>query len=216
MTNYTELIPAANRSKDKFYQTIQITTDPFAINPISISDFDLDSATGKQLDILGEWIGANRNIDTPITGVYFAFDASGIGFDEGVWKGKYDPSYGITSLDDEIFRLILRAQIKANHWNGTLETLPEIYKEIFKDSGVKVFPVDNQDMTMSIYIIGQPNELLKQIILRGYLNVKPSTVGTVGYFTPSQDTQFFGFDIQNNYIQGFDVGSWAVNFTENK
>ncbi|MGC7970039.1 DUF2612 domain-containing protein, partial [Salmonella enterica] len=69
-------------------------------------DFDLDQAIGVQLDAVGEWVGISRNITVPLAGVYFSFDIAGLGFDQGVWKGPFDPDTGLTTLDDDTYRLL--------------------------------------------------------------------------------------------------------------
>ncbi|WP_279386599.1 anti-CBASS protein Acb1 family protein [Sodalis glossinidius] len=66
-------------------------------------------------------IGLSRYVKTPITGVYFALDTDRVGFDQGSWKRRFDADSGFTELDDETYRAILRAKIRANHWDGTCE-----------------------------------------------------------------------------------------------
>jgi hypothetical protein len=85
-----------------------------------IPKFDLDQAAGDQLDIIGLWVGVGRRVKTPPIGVYFSLDIVSVGFDQGVWQGPFDPSMGITLLDDDTYRLLIRAKIGANHWDGTL------------------------------------------------------------------------------------------------
>lgn len=93
--------------------------------------FDLDLAVGAQLDAVGRWVGLDRKVRTPIANVYFSHDTDGLGFDQGVWQGPFDPDSGLTALDDDTYRLLLRAKIGANHWDGTLETSAAILERIF-------------------------------------------------------------------------------------
>ncbi|MCV5604282.1 DUF2612 domain-containing protein, partial [Escherichia coli] len=72
-----------------------------------ITAFDIDSAVGVQLDILGLWIGRSRVVSQPISGVYFSWDTDGLGYDQGVWQGPYDPDSGYMYLSDETYRVIL-------------------------------------------------------------------------------------------------------------
>lgn len=49
----------------------------------------------------------------------------------------------------------------------------------------------------------------------GYLTVKAAGVWAGGIETPSVETpsegsKFFGFDMDNEFISGFDVGAWGV------
>ena len=111
--------------------------------------FDLDLAVGAQLDTVGRWIGLGRRVATPISGVYFALDIEGLGMDQGVWQGPFDPDNGLTVLDDDTYRLLLRAKIGANHWDGTLETSAAILNQIFQ-GGTHVLIEDNGDMSVDI------------------------------------------------------------------
>ncbi len=84
----------------------------------------------------------------------FSLDTEKVGFDQGSWKRRFDADSGFTELDDETYRFILRAKIRANHWNGTSEMLSEIYQGVIPDETVKIFFIDNQDMSMDVYLTG--------------------------------------------------------------
>jgi hypothetical protein len=79
--------------------------------------------------------------------------------------------------------------------------------------------VDNQDMTISVWVFPETdisNVSLELIaaIKQGYLTVKAAgvwagDVETPSVETPSEGSKFFGFDMDNEYIGGFDVGAWG-------
>ncbi len=51
--------------------------------------------------------------------------------------------------------------------------------------------------------------------MRRYLTVKAAGVWAGGIETPSveapsEGSKFFGFDMDNEYIDGFDVGAWGT------
>lgn len=159
-TKYQRLITSYHQSKPRFYDHISLITHPLInlqrMTNGLLEDFDLDAAVGNQLDVLGLWIGINREVVTPIVG-------NGI-----------EPTEGSLRLDDETYRTVLRAKIQANHWDGTLETLDGIYQSIFTDGQVKVLAIDNFDMTMTIYFFGGDiSPVLSAVIKSGYLDVKP-------------------------------------------
>jgi hypothetical protein len=220
MSKYTELITNYHAGKPKFVSHIDLSTRP--LTDISnamlgmISAFDIDNAVGVQLDILGQWIGRTRIVSQPISGIYFSFDTPGIGFDQGVWQGPYDPDAGFTNLSDDVYRIVLKAKIAINRWDGTNETLPDILDTALAGSGLSMQIIDNQDMTISILVFAAGGlssvslELLAAI-RQGYLTVKAAGVYAGQILTPSVGTQFFGFDIENEYIAGFDTGAWGVN-----
>ncbi len=222
MSKYTDLITNYHSQKPLFVNHVDFITRPLTdtANAMTafITEFDIDEAIGVQLDILGKWIGRTRVVSQPISGIYFSFDTDGLGFDQGVWQGPYDPDAGFTNLSDETYRIILKAKIAINHWNGTNETLPAILDTALAGSGLTMQIVDNQDMTISVWVFPETdisNVSLELIaaIRQGYLTVKAAGVWAGDIQTPSVETpsvgnKFFGFDMDNDYIAGFDDGAW--------
>ncbi|HGE6882288.1 TPA: DUF2612 domain-containing protein [Citrobacter amalonaticus] len=223
MSKYTELITNYHATKPKFFDHIDLSTRPLIDITTAtrglVSAFDIDTAVGVQLDILGLWIGRSRIVSQPISGVYFSLDIDGLGFDQGVWQGPYDPDSGYTTLSDETYRIILKAKIAINNWDGRNDSLPPILDAALEGSGLKMQIVDNQDMTISIWVFPETdisNVSLELItaIRQGYLTVKAAGVwgGSIeipAVETPSEGNRFFGFDMDNEYIAGFDDGAWG-------
>ncbi|MBH2876126.1 hypothetical protein I5L47_26800, partial [Serratia marcescens] len=44
----------------------------------------------------------------------------------------------------------------------------------------------------------------------GYLDIKPSTVRIKNYTITTESGPLFGFDIDNEFISGFDKGAWGT------
>lgn len=154
--------------------------------------FDLDTAQGVQLDAVGLWIGLSRNLAVPVTGVYFSWDTAGVGWDEGVWQGPSDPTQGISTLEDNAYRFLLRAKVAANHWNGSNGTSQTILNSIFNPVGMTPILTDNQDMSMSVQVYGsQFNALYRAIITQGYVPVRPVGVN-VNYTIQIYSLKFDG------------------------
>lgn len=222
MSKYTDLITNYHRGKPLFVDHVDLSTRPLTDTSTALQNlltaFDIDSAVGVQLDVLGEWIGRSRIVSQPISGVYFSFDTTGLGWDQGVWQGPYDPDAGFTSLSDDTYRIVLKAKIAINNWNGQNDTLPPILETALEGSGLKMQIVDNQDMTISVWVFPETdisNVSLELIaaIRQGYLTVKASgvyagSISTPSVITPSTGNKFFGFDLENQYIAGFDDGAW--------
>ncbi|MEB5973213.1 DUF2612 domain-containing protein [Pantoea dispersa] len=222
MSKYTELITNYHAGKSRFVAHVDLSTRPLTDASTAlqglVTAFDIDSAVGAQLDILGEWIGRTRIVRQPISGVYFSFDTDGLGWDQGIWQGPYDPDAGYTSLSDDTYRIVLKAKIAINNWNGQNDTLPPILEAALEGSGLKMQIVDNLDMTISVWVF--PEEDISQVSLeliaairQGYLTVKAAGVWAGDIQTPSIETpsvgnRFFGFDMDNEYIAGFDDGAW--------
>ncbi len=223
MSKYTGLITNYHATKPKFFDHIDLSTRPLIDITTAtrglVSAFDIDTAVGVQLDILGLWIGRSRIVSQPISGVYFSLDIDGLGFDQGVWQGPYDPDSGYTTLSDETYRIILKAKIAINNWDGRNDSLPPILDAALEGSGLKMQIVDNQDMTISIWVfletdISNVSLELIAAIRQGYLTVKAAGVwgGSIeipAVETPSEGNRFFGFDMDNEYIAGFDDGAWG-------
>ena len=110
--------------------------------------FDLDLAVGAQLDTVGRWIGLGRRRHADLRRVLRA-GHRGAGHGPGRLAGAFDPDNGLTVLDDDTYRLLLRAKIGANHWDGTLETSAAILNQIFQ-GGTHVLIEDNGDMSVDI------------------------------------------------------------------
>ena len=87
LEDYLALIPPMNAGKPDFIAGLTADLEPMiAVQNLiaSLPDaFDLDTAIGAQLDAVGIWIGRNRNIDVPITNVYFSWDIDGLGWEQG-------------------------------------------------------------------------------------------------------------------------------------
>ncbi|HBD5180963.1 TPA: DUF2612 domain-containing protein, partial [Escherichia coli] len=104
-------------------------------------------------------------------------------------------------------------------WDGRNDSLPPILDAATAGSGLKMQIVDNQDMTISVWVFPETDisdvsiELIAAI-KQGYLTVKAAgvwagDVETPSVETPSEGTKFFGFDMDNEYIAGFDDGAWG-------
>jgi hypothetical protein len=215
VSDYTSLITSEHADKPNFMAMVAAVAQCFVDQQsllLSIPDeFDLDNAVGVQLDAVGLWVGIGREITTPLTGVYFSLDIPGLGFDQGVWQGPFDPDTGVTSLDDGTYRTLIRAKIGANHWDGTLDSSADILDSIFPD-GTYAFIQDNGDMSITIGIAGVvPSTLFLALLSGGYIPLKPEAVRVAYYLvTSTPGAPIFGFDIENEYIGGFDAGAWAT------
>lgn len=217
--DYLGRITSYHRGKPSFTATVKVSADA----AVALIDqaralpaaFDLDGAVGKQLDADGEWIGRSRFIATPIDNAWFSLDIAGLGLDQGVWKGPYDSETGLTRLDDESYRTLLRAKIAANNWDGTVEDAAAALAIVFGGTGSILYIEDRQDMSMIMGIAGNlPNALILAIFGGGYIPLKPGGV-RVNYLVTSVDGDpIFGLDgvaSDGRPLAGLDEGAWAVS-----
>ena len=213
--DYLKLVTSYHRNKPKFQATLEaiiknvIAAGSFLRDLPSI--FDIDKAIGAQLDIVGIWVGRSRRVEIPLRNVWFSFDTEGLGVDQGSWKGPYDLENEMTELDDDNYRILLKAKIAANHWDGTLATAKQILEPVFGGDGTIVFIQDNMDMSMIIGVSGKvPSAVMLSLLANGYIPLKPEGVRVHYRVVSISNTPMFGFDIENEFIQGFDIGSWGI------
>lgn len=214
MTKYTDLITAEHALRTKFVATIGASTqaalDQQALAVSLTAAFDLDTAVGVQLDAVGAWAGIKRSVLIPLTGVYFAWDTMGVGWNQGYWKGQFDPSQGLSNLGDTSYRLLIRATIALNHWDGTIGGAIAAITPLFPLNYVYI--QDNQDMSITVAVSGPPVDLVSAALLTGgYLALKPVGVRLNVYFPSAATGAVFGFDADNAYVGGWGHGSWGIS-----
>lgn len=209
-------ITSEHSDKPHYVQMVESTCRPSA-ELINLYEsipglYDVDVAVGPQLDTVGRWVGISRNLDIPLTGVYFALDTTGVGFDQGVWMGPYDPVTGLTSLPDDYYRLLIKVKILNNHWNGTKSDAYILANEIFGSLGYIFFIEDLCNLTINFGLIGSgpPSGMAQALLTSGKFNIKPATIQIANYFYQSVPGPIFAFDINNTQFAGLDVGGWAT------
>jgi hypothetical protein len=142
--------------------------------------FDLDSAIGVQLDMLGVTAGAGRTVN-------------------------FQPSGGVSPiLDDGTYRILIKAKIAQNQWTGTLDSLYPIWKTMFPAGNIII--ADNQNMTANIFVTGTFTSILQDLINHGYIVPRPEGVQYTYTFGA---LPAFGFDLNNAFVAGFDTGKWS-------
>lgn len=143
---YLELITTEHRNQPRYIQTISIALRAIAdiadLAENLYSYFDVDSAIGKQLDVVGQWTGASRILKTALPNVYFSLDTPGLGLDQGTWRQTFDPITGLTELTDYHYRILIKAKIIGNQWDGTTDNAYEAWNALFVDEGYNILIQD--------------------------------------------------------------------------
>jgi hypothetical protein len=210
VSDYTALIPGQNQNKPKFIGWLAANLQPIVDAQQAANElykaFILDTAVGVQLDILGQQLGQSRTVN-------------------------FIPEGGVSStLNDDLYRLILKAAILKNTWKGTRQEIYDFWIRVFPQYPIII--VDNQDMSMSYSIFGLPLDpsalmpftydsptlgydagywvnqsggLLRELILHHYLTPKPAGV-SVSYSFPTQ--VIFAYDQNSTYLKGYNAGNW--------
>lgn len=215
-TDYLNKVTSEHRQKPKYIAMLTAVLQPLCEvqdfeNDLSMQ-YDLDVAVGKQLDVVGQWIGLSRDVTSLIPDVYFSFDTPGLGFDQGVWFGPGSPTTGLIQLPDDSYRLLLKARAVNNAWNGSIPQAYEIWDQLFDGTGISVFIIDNGDLTMDLGIAtAEPLSALNQALFQGgYLDLRPAGVLINQYIIVTGLGLIFALDAPPPpAYAGLDVGYWA-------
>jgi hypothetical protein len=144
-----------------------------------IASFDISTAIGAQLDIIGKYIGVSRVILGPSEAPYFGFIDSTVatgdpsqnpnGFMDSETPDSFDYAEFFSylnelvseeTLSDGNFRLLIVLRMISNYGNGSLAG---ILNSLYSVMGTLIYPVDNKNLTMTYWIspsIGLPNSTL--------------------------------------------------------
>lgn len=142
--------------------------------------FDIDTAIGKQLDMIGEIIGVKRLL-------------------------PFTPTEDDPLLDDDHYRFLLKSQILRNVWDGTNENIYDIWELLHPEVAISI--KDNQDMTVTVLFIGQLTQLEQEMIQYGM--IVPKAQGVLMNYAFSLPP-LFAHNQDNEYFKGYDEGNWAV------
>ena len=170
--------------------------------------FDLSTPpVGQQLDVIGQWVGISRNVNIPITGIYFSWnDTSSDGWDYGSWE-PYNAPTTINVLPDSAYLTLIQAKIVANSWDGTIDGAYKIWDTVFPS--FRILFLDNQNMTYGLAIVGGIVDALTLALLtQGYLPLRPEGVMITEYLVATDSNPAFGWDVESTYIAGWNEGSW--------
>lgn len=180
--SYMNLVTSQHRDKPKFSAMLsallQPSEDIFSVAVYLDDEFDLDLATGKQQDILGEIVGQSRTVD-------------------------FQPDRGLSPvLDNYVYKNLLKAKIAKNMWKGRIEDLRDIWLNLFEKP---IVIQDNQDMTIDVVVVGFNDQMTKNLIQKGYIVPKPQSVNVNYAFA---DEAVFGYDMETSAIKGYDHADW--------
>lgn len=181
---YLKLITSEYADKpnyNSFVETFLKTVSPINDCLTSFDTiFNLDNAVGDQLDWWGTMLDVSREL--PIS----------------------DPDIP-SILTDDLYRIVLKARIYSNTWDGTYQGLKDIINQTFPDVAYEI--VDNQDMSMQVVlIVPDASPALIALLLNGFILPKPSGV-RVSYTI--QEAGLFGWDSDTAFIRGWDQGVWS-------
>ena len=182
---YMNVVTSEHRLKPKYMDLVKTVLTPLIDMSKCLSDFnyyfDINFATGDQLDFIGSIVGTDRYVD-------FVLDN------------------GTQRLDDEDYRVLIKAKIAKNHWNGTTESIFDIWNSLFPDVALNI--IDNMDMTCLVFV--SSSVLTQNQISMFFADLLvPRPVG-VQYFYYFAEGAFFSFDLDSTWFKGWGEGHWIM------
>jgi len=181
--SYLNLITSEFRDQPKFISMLTQIFEQF-VSASNTMDYinvglSIDMAEGKQLDILGQYLGQSRKLSTDIVGL------------DG-------------NLNDDDFRFLLKAKIAQAAWDGTIEGIERLWSELFGEVGLTI--VDNQDMSCQFIINpGGLTDIQVEMISSGLIIPKPAGVKYTYQFMTKV---LFAYDLNTDDFAGYDTGYW--------
>lgn len=185
---YINMVTSEHRERPKYQAFLRLLLTPIInlqiLNHEMMSMLNLNTARGDQLDKIGNILGLPRQVN-------------------------FQPTGGISSiLDDDYYRLILKAKVAKNQWDGTKQGLYDMWKNLFPENPVLI--VDRQNMTATVAVIGLTDQLSRDLITHGYIIPKPVGVLYEYGFTTRP---IYSQDLNTEWLKGFDEGYW-LDFEE--
>jgi len=165
--------------------------------------FDIDTAVGVQLDIIGQLVGRTRAVPYPLTGVYFAYD-TGPGYSHGAYRGRFDPLTGLELLHDEKYRAVLKAKVLYNQWDGSIPGAVDGMAAAFPDTQLIVQTTHDTSMIYGLY--GPLTPLDKAIFDAGLFDFKPAGVGFSHHFATTN--RIFAYNTSGGAVAGYNSGAY--------
>ncbi|QEO57549.1 DUF2612 domain-containing protein [Francisella marina] len=159
---YTDLIILQYSDKPKALGEISLYSQKGAELYNLIKDFlnayDLDIATGEQLDVIGRIVGINRTLENGTPVIYFGY--TGYQNTGGYYSNVPYLYYGgrrytSSQLTDDDFRFVIRCKIAKNFARAYLsdgefkQGMQSLYSFVFKNECVVR---DHKDMTFSLIV----------------------------------------------------------------
>jgi hypothetical protein len=188
VNHYVRLLIIQYSDKPKAQGLIALWTKQMLADDLAdvlLHAFDLGTAVGPQLDVIGKYVGLPRNIGAPTLPPFFSVRDYNSGNPQGLngfcsYDGSspadgafysYDQSLDPTNLTDSQYGFMILLKIGLNHFDGTLVYIQQFLQN-FLEGFVEV--TDNQDMTLTYTIF--PGVPVSQALLEAYLP-KPMAVG---------------------------------------
>lgn len=205
-------------NKPKAQATIRLLAETLLANGIIwdvMNGYNVDTAVGKQLDIIGKYVGIDRffNVTDPVD--YFALTdyvevdpdseqkygfTDYANFDEDQFNGtmNYNSVLSIKNrLNDDDFRVLIKLKIIQNHSNHSHKSIND---SIFQFFGLDIIPYSDDGMKMTYFVISGFTDIIRAAMIKEVLP-RPMGVG-IGFVEMPPSRTFFAYMTYGQIQQG--------------
>lgn len=224
---YTDLLIIQYNDRPKARATISLMVEEMLANGVitDIRDaFNIDTAVGEQLDILGKYIGLSRTYSEEVyDSVFFGFsdytevepadvegftDASDFLTKDGEFLEASDAVAVENLLNDDSYRILLKLKIKKNYSNASNKFIDD---SIFETFGSELRAIETYNMMMVFFIDPNYSKIIQVAFQKGVIPI-PMAVGIQaiipdvdGYFSFTSalidhDSDFEGFSSASDFL----------------
>ena len=164
--DYLGLVETQHSSRPKFMAVLRKYLEPVQVASDIAEDmhdkFSIDDGVGAQLDVLGKLLGVSRNYP------YLAGSTT-------------------KTMNDDQYRMVLRATVAKDAWDGSFHSFADTWNEIFAGQAVDAQVVDNMNMSCTVTISGDFDDDIASLITAGYVFPKPMGVSMTYAVSPQGD-----------------------------
>lgn len=158
--------------------------------------YDIDSAVGEQLNVIGRIVVAPRSFvgSIPMSpGLFDLTDGDEFGDDGAMFSALSIDQDG--QLSDELYRLVIKAKIVKNNGDATIENILNGMNFLLPTADV-LRVTDGEDMSFSIEFYGQITNLERFALLNAGLVPKPQAVRFNGFLEGFDMVEFGDVDAE--------------------
>ena len=158
--------------------------------------YDIDTAVGEQLNVIGRIVVAPRSFvgSMPMNpGLFDLTDGDEFGDDDAMFSALTIDQDG--QLSDELYRLVIKAKIVKNNGDATIENILDGMNFLLPKAQV-LRVTDGEDMSFSIEFYGEITNLERFALLNAGLVPKPQAVKFNGFLEGFEMVEFGDVDAE--------------------
>lgn len=214
------ILQYANKLKAKATVELEVSDNCQLVNNIYyqlINAFTIEKAVGKQLDLIGVYIGQVRTFNITFFYKLFAYanpngtiQTNGVGYSsptqtqEGIYVNRNFLNNAIYEAPDNVFKFFIKLKLAKNSGRNTDYSIGNVLNDIFNGN---VVMFDNRNMSISYLLLNQI-DLNVRVILAQNKFLLPTPAGVnINLITNVPTNNVFGYadprGNKANYLVGY-------------